>query len=121
MRARNVLIRNRRNACAAAVCGHSLDSVYLAVSRSDNHCRNVRGRATPAEQNIPGQNAENGQNNNVIGMKKPGTSPGRWNEGVGEHVRTRSRPGFGPGEIAELAPRTERRKLVSSAGSVFER
>jgi hypothetical protein len=51
----------------------------------------------------------------------PGISHGRWNEGVGEHVRTRSRPGLGPGEIAELMIRTERRKLVSSAGSVFDR
>jgi hypothetical protein len=43
------------------------------------------------------------------------------NEGVGEHVKTRFRPGFGPGEIAEQRFRTERRKLVSSAGPVLEK
>src|SRR5258705_2904300 len=81
-------------------------------------------RARPPGQhtNIPGSNAVNGRNNNVIGNEKAGhVSPASGNEGVGEHVRTRSRPGFGPGEIAELVLRTERRKLVSSAGSVFER
>ena len=43
------------------------------------------------------------------------------NEGVGEHVRTRSHSGFGPGEIAEQRFRTERRKPVSSAKPVFVR
>jgi len=47
-------------------------------------------------------------------MKVPG------NEGVGEHVRTRSHSGLWPrwncGSLGET--RTERRKLVSSAGSV---
>src|ERR1700747_3598782 len=45
-----------------------------------------------------------------------------WNEGVGEHVRTIFQPGFRPPrEIADIKIRTERRKLVSSAGSVFKR
>jgi hypothetical protein len=46
----------------------------------------------------------------VIGNAKAGhVSPASGNEGVGEHVRTGSRPGFGPGEIAELvsAPNEE--------------
>jgi len=48
-----------------------------------------------------------------------GTGDVPGNEGVGEHVRTRFQPGFGPGEIAEQRFRTERRKPVSSAGPVF--
>jgi hypothetical protein len=51
----------------------------------------------------------------AIGMRDV---PG--NEGVGEHVRTRSQSGFGPGEIAEQRFRTERRKPVSSAGPVLK-
>ncbi len=44
-----------------------------------------------------------------------------WNEGVGEHVRTRSHVGQRSlGETAELkAIRTVRRKTVSSAGPSF--
>jgi hypothetical protein len=61
-------------------------------------------------------------NNNVMGNENAGHVPGWWNEGVGEHVRTRFRPGLGPGEIAEpVGIRNERRKLVSSAGPVFEK
>jgi len=50
-----------------------------------------------------------------------GTGDVPGNEGVGEHVRTRFQPGFGPGEIAEQRFRTERRKPVSSAGPVLEK
>jgi hypothetical protein len=48
---------------------------------------------------------------------------GGWNEGVGEHVRTRFHFGaLDPGEIAELKEiRTERRKPVSSAGPILQR
>jgi len=52
-------------------------------------------------------------------LRGTGGVPG--NEGVGEHVRTRSQSGFGPGEIAEQRFRTERRKLVSPAGPVLEK
>jgi hypothetical protein len=31
----------------------------------------------------------------VTENKKAGHVPGKWNEGVGEHVRTRSRPSLG--------------------------
>ena len=51
----------------------------------------------------------------------PGNGGVPGNEGVGEHVRTRFQSGFGPGEIAEQRFRTERRKLVSSAGPVLEK
>jgi hypothetical protein len=34
----------------------------------------------------------------MSGHKKAGAIPGSWNEGVGEHVRTRSRP------VADKAP-----------------
>ena len=50
--------------------------------------------------------------------------PGRHsvNEGVGEHVRTRFHLGKrSPVKLRTLEIRTERRKLVSSAGPVFER
>jgi hypothetical protein len=48
-------------------------------------------------------------------------SSGTGNEGVGEHVRTRFHLGFKiAGEIADREIRTERRKLISSAGPVFE-
>jgi len=45
------------------------------------------------------------------------------NEGVGEHVRTRFHLGAlrPPGEIADHEIRTERRKLVSSAGPVSKK
>jgi hypothetical protein len=47
---------------------------------------------------------------------------GLGNEGVGEHVRTRFHLGLKTaGEIADLEIRTERRKLVSSAGPAFLR
>jgi hypothetical protein len=47
---------------------------------------------------------------------------GRWNEGVGEHVRTRFHFGaFAPVKLRTPQEiRTERRKPVSSAGSVWE-
>jgi hypothetical protein len=48
-------------------------------------------------------------------------SSGAGNEGVGEHVRTRFHLGLKiAGEIADRKIRTERRKLISSAGPVFE-
>src|SRR5229473_1449901 len=44
------------------------------------------------------------------------------NEGVGEHVRTRFHLGIrSPVKLRTLKIRTERRKLVSSAGPVFEK
>lgn len=59
------------------------------------------------------------QISDVGGKGMPAIPRPHENEGVGEHVRTRFH--FGPKasrEIAELLPenRTERRKLVSSAG-----
>jgi hypothetical protein len=57
---------------------------------------------------------------NNVGKGNAGNTPASWNEGVGEHVRTRFQmsPKAACG-IAELLAesRTERRKLVSSAGS----
>jgi len=92
---------------------------FHAPRRRDNHRRFQKGRfsaqhccrrahragqlADRSRENIPGLNGRGECEQQCDWeMKKPGTSPGsRWNEGVGEHVRTRSRPGFGPGEIAE--------------------
>jgi hypothetical protein len=48
-------------------------------------------------------------------------SSGTGNEGVGEHVRTRFHLGLeSPVKLRTSEIRTERRKLVSSAGPVFE-
>ena len=56
------------------------------------------------------------------GIKKAGAIPGSLNEGVGEHVRTRSQSAAAraPGETAERAFRNERRKTVSSAVPRFQ-
>jgi hypothetical protein len=57
-----------------------------------------------------------------FGKSRTGTALGQWNEGVGEHVRTKSHL-KALGELRETAEpeglRTERRKPVSSAGPVF--
>src|SRR5260370_38981330 len=58
----------------------------------------------------------------ILGNQSAGiSSSGTGNEGVGEHVRTRFHLGFGsPVKLRTSEIRTERRKLVSSAGPVFE-
>jgi len=56
--------------------------------------------------------------NQDAGMSSSGTG----NEGVGEHVRTRFHLGIrSPVKLRTSEIRTERRKLVSSAGPVFEK
>jgi hypothetical protein len=56
----------------------------------------------------------------MSGIGKAGHVPGKWNEGVGEHVRTRSRPGFGPVKLRSLlGSATNEENFVSSAGPVF--
>jgi len=54
-------------------------------------------------------------------MKKPGMSPGSWNEGVGEHVRTRFHLGLKiAGEIAELRDPHRTKKTYFFCRTVFE-
>ena len=73
------------------------------------------GGAAIGTQGAPGERRAFGGREAFRGTR---SVPG--NEGVGEHVRARFQPGFGPGEIAEQRFRTERRKLVSSAGPVWK-
>ena len=43
------------------------------------------------------------RSDNDVGIEMPGVTRSGWNEGVGEHVRTRShRANWVPGEIADL-------------------
>jgi hypothetical protein len=45
----------------------------------------------------------------MSGIGKAGHVPGKWNEGVGEHVRTRFQSGFGPVKLRskDSAPNEE--------------
>jgi len=77
----------------------SRNSVYPAVWRSDNHCRNVFR-----------QEAAGGRDwafSNFWEIKTPGGDAPAGNEGVGEHVRTKSQPAKSAGEIADLWIRTD--------------
>ena len=79
--------------------------------------RTIRSFQGWREVKMPGT-VGSGRERSVV----PGAKCRSVNEGVGEHVRTRSHlRALGPGEIADPKIRTERRKLVSSAGPVFER
>ena len=126
--------RNQGSACAAGISGQSLDPVYPRLWDNDNHCRKApRRRARQPQRRDKARGSRNthgidprpgtGMQPRCQGIKKAGAIPGSWNEGVGEHVRTRSRPMADEalGETAERRPlRTERRKTVSSAVPILK-
>jgi hypothetical protein len=69
----------------------SRNSVYPAVWQSDNHRHNGGGIASLA----------------FLGNQAPGANAAAGNEGVGEHVRTKSQLAKSAGEIADLWIRTD--------------
>jgi hypothetical protein len=91
----------------------SWNSVYPAIWQSDNHCRNGfrdearRGRDKRFE---------------IFGNRNRGRQrAGLQNEGVGEHVRTKSQLAKSAGEIADLWIRTDEENLFLLPKPVFAR
>jgi hypothetical protein len=81
----------RKSRCAAAVSGKVRDSIYPRLSRNDNHRGNARRRvALGPFDAAKGENWCQGQ-----------PRVAEENEGVGEHVRTRSHTAVTAGETAD--------------------
>jgi hypothetical protein len=75
------------------------NSVYPAVWQSDNHCRNAPRHEAAGERDRAF--------GNFWEIETPGGSSSAGNEGVGEHVRTKSQLAKSAGEIADLWIRTD--------------
>jgi hypothetical protein len=94
----------RKSRCAAAVSGKVRDSIYPRLSRNDNHRGNARRRvALGPFDAAKGENWCQGQ-----------PRVAEENEGVGEHVRTRSHTAVTAGETADprSAPNEEKPFLL---------
>ena len=93
-------VAKSQSAYFAGLSRDSRNSVYPAVWQSDNHCRNVLRHEAAGGRGI--------ESLAIFGNQSAGgdNAPTR-NEGVGEHVRTKSQPAKSAGEIADLWIRTD--------------
>ena len=116
------MLPNRKSAGLARVISRSRNSIYPAVSRNDNHC----GYGVPPETQSRFFTASDVNIKTTMQEILEVRSAGHEQQRHWERGRRRTRQdqiSLGleiAGEIADLRIRTERRKLISSAGPVFE-
>jgi hypothetical protein len=94
-----VPVAKSQSAYFAGLSRDSQNSVYPAIWQSDNHCRNV-----PRHEAAGGWDR---QFDNFWETKTPAANAAAGNEGVGEHVRTKSQRTKSAGEIADRWIRTD--------------